>query len=67
MRIIKSAYLQQLPAVQISPDYDGGTDEGMAEMNAWLLKMFGKKDRALVIGDTVFVSHEAYNKMLALV
>jgi hypothetical protein len=63
MNIVVSPYVQPVPRVQHSPSYKAGTDKGIADMNAWLVKMFGKEDRALVIGGTVFVSHSVYRLM----
>lgn len=66
MNIVVSPYVQPVPRVQHSPDYTAGTEKGIADMNAWLIKMFGKVDRAVVIGETVFVSHNTYSKMMAI-
>jgi hypothetical protein len=63
MNIVVSPYVQPVPRVQHSPDYTAGTKEGIADMNAWLIRMFGKADKPLVIGDTIFVSHRVYRSM----
>lgn len=55
MHIVVSPYIQPVPRVQHSPSYTAGTESGISDMNAWLIKMFGKEDRPLVIGDIVFV------------
>jgi hypothetical protein len=63
MNIVVSPYIQPVPRVQHSPSYKAGTDKGIADMNAWLIKMFGKEDKPLVIGEVVFVSPAVYSKM----
>lgn len=63
MHIVVSPYIQPVPRVQHSPSYTAGTESGISDMNAWLIKMFGKEDRPLVIGDIVFVSPALYSRM----
>lgn len=51
------------PALQLSGAYTAGTPEGIAAMNAWLLKVFGYKEAAYRIGDTYYVSPATYARL----
>lgn len=63
MKVTTSALVRPVPVLQISPGFDACTDEFRAEMNHWLLEMFGTKDVAYVIGgDKLVLNHAVLEK-----
>ena len=66
LKIVQSPICTPVPRVQLSHTYTAGTPEGVASMNAWLLKMFGSKDVAFRSGDTCYVSQRAYSQLMTL-
>lgn len=54
--IIESPFVQPVPRLQLSHDFDACSPESKASFNRWLLERFGTKDVAYVIGGKVFVN-----------
>ena len=44
LNIIESPHVQPVPVLQLRPQFVWCSDEFRAEMNAWLLEMFGTKE-----------------------
>jgi len=58
MKLMTSALVKPVPVLQLSPDFNACTDTFKAEMNRWLLEMFGTKEVGYVIGkDSLVMSH----------
>lgn len=44
IKIIESAMVEPVQTLRLRDDFEWMTDKGRAEMNQWLLEMFGKKE-----------------------
>jgi hypothetical protein len=49
MRIVANPHLAAVAKIQISPDFEWITDEYRAEIDGWLLSMFGTKEPWFVV------------------
>ena len=64
MNVMTSALVRPVPVLQLSPDFNACTDTFKAEINRWLLEMFGTKEVMYVIGkDTLVMNHAMLEKV----
>jgi hypothetical protein len=63
MKIHVSPLIQPVPVLRLHPDVPC-SDAFRADMNNWLLKMFGKKDVAYMLGDGRVVLSPKHYAML---
>lgn len=64
MKVMTSALVKPVPVLQLSYDFNACTDKFKAEMNEWLLEMFGTKDVMYVVGkDTLILNPNMLNKI----
>lgn len=54
VELIHHPLLQPQPVLQVSKDFEWISDKCRAEMNAWLLEMFGKQDIVYLVNKAVF-------------
>ena len=58
MKVATSNLIRPVPVLQLSYNFTACTDTLKAEMNRWLLEMFGTREVAYVIGkDQMVLSH----------
>lgn len=64
MNVMTSALIKPVPVLQISPGFGFCTEAFRTEMNSWLLKTFGTKEVAYVIGgNTLVLNHAMLDKI----
>lgn len=49
IRVIPSHFVQPVPKIQLSPDFEWCTPEFRAETNRWFLERFGTKEVAYMV------------------
>jgi hypothetical protein len=66
MKVIESSLLKPIPKIQLSHSFNDCSPECKADMNAWLLEMFGTYTPCYIIGkDTLIISTEQMEKLRA--
>lgn len=64
MNVMTSALVRPVPVLQLSHSFNACTDAFKAEMNQWLLEMFGTKEVMYMIGkDTLVMNHAMLAKI----
>ena len=56
MKIVVSHLIQPIPVLSLDERFKWCSDAFRSEMNAWLLDMFGTREYALMVGDSLLVS-----------
>lgn len=60
-KVVVSSWMQKVPRVQLSPDFNAASDACIKGMNQFLLEMFGMRETFLELSDgTIAVSHKTY-------
>lgn len=60
-KVVVSSWMQKVPRVQLSPDFNAASDDCIKGMNQFLLEMFGMRETFLELSDgTIAVSHKTY-------
>ena len=60
-KVVVSSWMQKVPRVQLSPDFNAASDACIKHMNQFLLEMFGMRETFLELPDgTIAVSHKTY-------
>ena len=64
VKIVTSNLVKPVPVLQLSNNFTACTDAFKAEVNQWLLEMFGTKEVAYVIGkDQLVMSHAMFMEL----
>ena len=59
MKVMTSALVRPVPVLQLSPDFNACTDTFKAEINQWLLEMFGTQEVMYMIGKDTLVLNQS--------
>ena len=66
MKIVESQYVQPVPKIQMASNFEWCSDEFRQDMNNWLLKRFGTKCVAYMLGKDTIVMHPSHARQLRI-